>query len=409
MSTTTMGNVMATPSPPAVVKGMRLQSIDVLRGTVMIIMAIDHVRDYFHSEAFLYSPTDLSRTTVPLFLTRFITHYCAPVFIFLAGVSAYLYGSKRSKKELSFFLFSRGVWLIAAELFIVTLFQTFNPHYPFFNLQVIWATGVCMVVLSAMIYLNKSIILTLALLLIAGHNLLDAVHVPGIGVPSFAWSVLHEPGDFRFGNFLFSVKYPVLPWIGIMALGYCLGSLYAYNYDAERRKNMLLFLGVITIILFILLRLSNVYGDAGHWAIQKNFMLSLLSFLNVTKYPPSFLYTLITLGPALIFLSLAEKPLNRCTAIVATFGRVPLFYYLVHFFLIHLMAIVGAVFLGYDWQDMILSVRINTSPALKGYGFNLPTVYMVWALLLIILYPLCKWFDRFKRANLTKYKWLSYL
>jgi len=375
----------------------------------MIIMAIDHVRDYFHSDAFLYSPTDLSRTTIPLFLTRFITHYCAPVFIFLAGVCAYLYGVKRSKKELSCFLFSRGVWLIVAELFIVTLFQTFNSRYPFFNLQVIWATGICMVVMSAIIHFDKRLILTLALLIIAGHNLFDAVHVPGIGVPSFAWSVLHEPGDFRFGNFLFSVKYPVLPWIGIMALGYYLGSLYAPDYDAERRKNMLLFLGVISIVLFILLRLSNVYGDAGHWAIQKNFMLSLLSLLNVTKYPPSFLYTLITLGPALIFLSLSEKPLNRWTARIAVFGRVPLFYYLVHFFLIHLMAIAGAVFLGYRWQDMILSVRINASPALKGYGFNLVIVYMVWVVLLTILYPLCKRFDRFKRANLAKYKWLSYL
>ncbi|WP_448702668.1 DUF1624 domain-containing protein [Mucilaginibacter sp. AW1-3] len=409
MSTTTMGNVIAMPEQPAVVKGKRLESIDVLRGTVMIIMAIDHVRDYFHADAFLYSPTDLSRTTTTLFLTRFITHYCAPVFIFLAGVSAYLYGIKRSKRELSLFLFSRGVWLILAELFVVTLLQTFNPHYPFFNLQVIWATGICMVVLSVMIYLDQRLILALSLLLIAGHNLLDAVHVPGTGVPSFAWSVLHEPGDFRFGEFLFSVKYPVLPWIGVMALGYCLGSLYAPVYDAERRKNMLLFLGVIAIILFMLLRLSNVYGDAAHWAMQKTLPLGLLSFLNVTKYPPSFLYILITLGPALIFLSVAEKPLNLITARIAIFGRVPLFYYLLHFFLIHLMAIVGAGFLGYAWQDMILSVRINASAALKGYGFTLATVYLVWAILLIILYPLCKWFDSYKRANLAKHRWLSYL
>jgi len=409
MSTTSTGNVIAMPLKPAVIKGKRIESIDILRGTVMVIMAIDHVRDYFHSEAFLYSPTDLSRTTVPLFLARFVTHYCAPIFIFLAGVSAYLYGVKRSKKELSFFLFSRGIWLIVAELFIVTLLQTFNPQYPFFNLQVIWATGICMVVLSVLIHLNKRLILTIALLLITAHNFFDAIHVPGIGVPSFAWSVLHEPGDFRFGNFLFSVKYPVLPWIGIMALGYCLGSLYAPGYDAERRKNMLLFLGVISIILFMLLRLSNVYGDSAHWALQKTPTFSLLSFLNVTKYPPSFLYTLITLGPAFIFLSLAEKPLNRWTARIAVFGRVPLFYYLVHFFLIHLMAVAGAVFSGYNWQDMILSVRINASPALKGYGFNLATVYMVWAVLLIVLYPLCKRFDRFKRTNLAKYKWLSYL
>jgi len=289
----------------SVIKSKRIESIDVLRGLVMIIMAIDHTRDFFHSDAFRYSPTDLSQTSVVLFFTRWITHFCAPVFVFLAGISAYLYGSRRSKKELAFFLFTRGVWLVLAELFIVGLEQTFNPHYHYFNLQVIWATGLSMIALSAIIYLDRRLILMLGVLLIAAHNLLDTVHVPGTGLPSFLWSLLHEPGYYTFDGFSFNVRYPVLPWIGIMATGYCFGSLFASGYDPEKRRITLLSVGFGAVALFILLRLVNLYGDAAHWSLQKNGVYTFLSFLNVTKYPPSLLYVLMTLGPALIFLALA--------------------------------------------------------------------------------------------------------
>ena len=391
-----------------VAKPRRIESIDLLRGIVMIIMALDHVRDYFHADAFVYSPTDLSQTTPVLFFTRWITHFCAPVFVFLAGISARLYGAKKSKAALSFFLLKRGIWLVVAELFIVTLEWTFNPTYPFFNLQVLWATGISMIVLSGLIYMNKYIIFITGILIIVGHNLLDNFHVNGNGITSLLWSLLHEPGYFTFGNFSFSVRYPVLPWIGIMAVGYCFGSSYNPFYDSEKRRKILLLSGCGAVLLFITLRAGNFYGDAAQWSPQKNATLSLLSFLNVTKYPPSFLYILITLGPAFIFLSLAEKPLNHIASKITIFGRVPMFYYLLHIFLIHLFAIVAVITAGHKWSDMILSTRVNAAPQLKGYGFNLATVYIIWMALIFILYPLCKWFDKYKRANQFAKWWLSY-
>jgi uncharacterized membrane protein len=397
------------PSERKKIKYKRIETIDLLRGIVMIIMALDHVRDYFHKSAFLYNPEDLNHTNVILFFTRWITHYCAPVFVFLAGTSAYLYGAKRSRKELSFFLFTRGIWMVLAELFILSLFRTFNPFYHFFNLQVIWAIGISMIALSVMIYMSSRFILLTGMLLIAAHNLLDTVHVPGGGTLSFLWALLHDPGYFSFSRFTFHVHYPLLPWIGIMAIGYCFGSFYTPGYDPQKRRKKLLLLGLGSIILFFILRSGNFYGDASHWSLQKTAVFSVLSFLNITKYPPSLLYILITLGPALIFLALAERSLYAFSKKITVFGRVPMFYYLAHILLIHLFAMMGAVILGYKWSDMVLTTMINRAPALKGYGFDLLIVYMVWAGLIFILYPLCKWFDRYKRAHQSTKWWMSYL
>ena len=393
-----------------VLKSKRIESIDLLRGTVMIIMALDHVRDYFHKDAFLYDPTDLTKTSGILFFTRFITHYCAPIFVFLAGISAYLYGSKKTRQELSFFLFTRGIWLVFVEFFIIAFEITFNPTYPIFFLQVIWAIGLSMIVLSAMVYMNKHLILFIGILLIAGHNLLDGVHVPGTGPSSFLWSVLHDPGDFHIGRFTIMVKYPVLPWIGIIAVGYYFGSLYRSGFNEEERKGRLIIMGAGAIALFVFLRALNIYGDPAPWSIQKSPMYSFMSFLNVTKYPPSLLYTLITLGPALFFLALSEKPLNSFTEKVSVFGRVPMFYYLAHRLLIHLFAVVGAAVSGYKWTDMVmLTTSVYRMPELKGYGFNLFITYLVWIGLIFFLYPFCKWFDRYKRTHQQKQWWLSYL
>jgi uncharacterized membrane protein len=394
---------------PKPAKKGRVESIDFLRGSVMIIMALDHVRDYFHNEAFLFSPTDLSRTNGILFFTRFITHYCAPVFIFLAGISARLYGMKRSRKELSFFLFSRGVWLVFVELFILSLFRTFNPSYPFFNLQVIWAIGICMIVLSALVYLSRRQILLIGLVLIVAHNLLDPLQVSGKGVGAFLWSVLHQPGSFHLGHFTISVKYPVMPWIGLMAVGYYFGDWYTPGCDPVRRRLLLFLLGYSTVAVFFILRIINGYGDAARWSVQKNPFFTLLSFLNVTKYPPSLLYILITIGPALLFLAFMEGPLNRWKSMVVVFGRVAMFYYLVHILLIHLFALLAAVISGYKASDMVLSSGVDDSPGLKGYGFDLWVVYGVWIVLILLLYPLCKWFDRYKRAHQATQWWLSYL
>ena len=409
MTTLTLNKFRGATSTPSIVKRKRIESIDFLRGIVMIIMALDHVRDYFHYDAFFFDPTDLSHTSVFLFFTRFITHYCAPVFVFLAGISAYLYGVNKSKRELAYYLLTRGMWLVLAEVFIISLAWTFNPSYPMFNLQVIWAIGISMMVLSALIYLNVRFILVTAVVLIAGHNLLDTVQIPGNGFTYFLWSLLHVPGDFVVGQLNIFVRYPVIPWIGIIALGYCFGSLYNSSYDYKKRRKTLLFIGLSEITLFLFLRFFNIYGDESHWIPQNNNVFSLLSLLNVTKYPPSLLYILITLGPAMIFLSLAEKPLNTVSEKISVFGRVPFFYYVVHLYLIHLLAIIGAIISGYNWSDMILSNRINRVPELKGYGFNLLTVYLVWIGLVLLLYPFCKRFDRYKRTHQSKKHWLTYL
>jgi uncharacterized membrane protein len=390
-------------------KKPRLESIDLLRGIVIVFMALDHTRDYFHNDAFFFSPEDLSKTNVILFFTRWITHFCAPVFVLLAGMSAYLHGARTGKKELAYFLLTRGLWLVFVELFIVSLFRSFNPTYPFFNLQVIWAIGVSMLFLSAMIYLQRYWILAIGILLVAGHNLLDNVHVAGNSGLSFTWSLLHDPRSFQLGNITLRIGYPLLPWIGIMALGYCLGSLYDSGFNGVKRRTLLLVLGIASILLFVCLRIGNFYGDPSPWNGQDSFVFGVLSFMNVTKYPPSLLYCLLLLGPALFFLSVAERPLNRLTRIMIVFGRVPMFFYLAHILLIHMLAVPGVMIQGREWTDMVLNTTVLSAPSLKGYGFDLPVVYAIWVLVLLLLYPLCKKFGVYKRAHQSKKKWLNYL
>lgn len=387
----------------------------------MIIMALDHVRDYFSRDAFRFDPTDLTKTNGILFFTRWITHFCAPIFVFLSGIAACLYGNRTSKKELSFFLLTRGVWLILLEMFVVTLGWTFNLTYPIHSLQVIWAIGISMVALAGIIHMDRRLILLTGLILVAGHNLLDNIHVSGHGPLSFLWSFLHEPGSYRFGNALYLLRYPVLPWIGVMTIGYYLGALYSPAYDDEMRKVTLLSLGFGAISLFLVLRAIDVYGDPSHWSVQRNALLTFCSFLNVTKYPPSFLYILMTLGPAMVFLVFAErwqsfipypipfKPLKPLREIVAVFGRVPMFYYLAHIYLIHGLAVAGVMLQGHNASAMILPSRVNQTPDLKGYGFGLGTVYLVWIGVVVALYPLCKRYDSYKRAHLRQHWWLSYL
>jgi len=395
--------------PALAAKTERIQSIDVVRGTVMIIMALDHVRDYFHRDAFLYSPTDLTQTDATLFFTRFITHFCAPVFVLLAGTSAYLYGLRNGTRALSRFLVTRGLWLVLLELLVISTIRTFNPLLPLLNLGVIWAIGIRMIVLAALIHLPRRSILMLGIALVAGHNALDGITVPGDGVAALMWSLLHVPGHFTFGFLSINVIYPVAPWIGIIALGYCLGELYAPGYYAGTRRHHLLVGGLVAIGAFALLREFNVYGDPMPWSVQPEPLFSALSVLNVTKYPPSLLYTLITLGPACVLLACTEKVRNGLTATLAIFGRVPMFYYIVHILLIHLLAIPAVMMCGHPWTDMILDGRVNTSTVLKGYGFNLAVVYGVWIGLIVMLYPVCRWFDRYKRQHQAKQWWLSYL
>jgi uncharacterized membrane protein len=387
----------------------RVQSIDLLRGLVMIIMALDHVRDYFHADAFIYSPTDLSKTSTVLFFTRWITHFCAPVFVFLAGTSVYLMSQKKSRKELSLFLLKRGVWLIFLDLVVMTFGWIFDIHFHFIFFNVIWMFGMSMIVLAALIHLPLKIILLIGLVIVAGHNLLDNFNVEGNNLSAFLWAILHKQGSFTLTERSFFVGYPLIPWIGVMALGYCLGSLYTANYDPLKRKNILIQAGSLVILLFIILRSTNIYGDSLPWSRQHSPLFSFLSFLNVSKYPPSLLFILMTLGPVLLFLAFTENVNNRINNVVSVYGRVPLFFYVVHVYFIHLLALFAANLLpGYNWSDLILEQPLWFTDELKGYGFSLGIVYLVWIAVVVALYPLCRWYDRYKQQHKEKW-WLSYM
>ena len=387
----------------------RIQSIDLLRGLIMIIMALDHVRDYICSSSFLFDPLDLTKTNGSLFFTRWITHFCAPVFMLLAGTSAYLTGQKKTKKELSAFLFKRGLWLVFLEMIVVNFAWSFNIKLPIIFFITIWALGISMMVLAVLIHLPKKIILAFCIIIIAGHNLLDTIHVPGNTLPGFGWALLHEQQFFNWEGKIWLVGYPLIPWIGVMPLGYCLGRWYAADYDAVKRRRNLRILGISAIILFILLRFSNVYGDPVRWTAQKDNFFTFLSFMNVNKYPPSLLYLLITLGPALLFLSYTEHLKGALVRVITVYGRVPMFYYLIHIYIIHLIALFASVFIpGQNWRIWILDEPIWFTTGLKGYGFSLPVCYLIWIAVVVAVYPLCKVYDRYKQSHKEKW-WLSYL
>ncbi len=387
----------------------RIASIDLLRGAIMIIMALDHVRDYFHYSSFQFNPLDLTKTSAPIFFTRWITHYCAPIFMLLTGTSAFLVGQRKSKKELSWFLFTRGLWLVFLEMVVVNFGWNFDIHFHSIFFITIWALGISMVALAALIYLPKQIIFAIGILFVFGHNLLDTVHVEGKTAAAFGWSLLHQPSLFEWHGKIILVGYPVIPWIGIIALGYSLGNFYVASYDAAKRKKALLQIGFGAIALFILLRSGNFYGDARHWENQQSFLFNVLSFINSTKYPPSLLYALMTLGPALIFLALTENVTSRISKIISVYGRVPMLYYLLHIYLIHILAMVcSGLFTTYGWSKWILHEPLWRTQSFKGYGYPLAIVYLVWVIVVIALYPLCKRYDKYKQAHKEKW-WLSYL
>jgi uncharacterized membrane protein len=382
----------------------RIESIDLLRGVVIVIMALDHVRDYFHAGAFLYDPTDLSQTSVPLFFTRWITHFCAPVFVFLAGTSAYQIGIKKSIPELSAFLVKRGVWLIFLELTVINFAWFFNITFSFIALTVIWSLALGMIVLAGLVRLPFKWILGIGLAMVLFHDVLDSIHYD-----TLSWALTHEQNTFSWGagRNLF-VGYPLIPWVGVMALGYCLGSLYKPTVAPEKRKKILIRLGVLSVLVFIVIRWINVYGDPNPWWVQENPVFTFLSFLNVNKYPPSLLYLLVTLGPALLFLAFTEKVTGWIAHAGIIFGRVPMFFYVLHIYLIHIVALIAATSTGFAASTMVFDRWVTTSPDLKGYGFSLGVVYLVWIAVIVIMYPLCKRYEIYKRNNKDK-AWLSYL
>ncbi|HUR97209.1 MAG TPA: heparan-alpha-glucosaminide N-acetyltransferase domain-containing protein [Pyrinomonadaceae bacterium] len=447
-----------SPSPPRSLDmdietiKQRIYSVDFLRGVVMMIMLLDHTRDFVHHEALLSDPTDLGTTSVPLFFTRWITHYCAPTFVFLSGISIYLQRlNGKTDTELSRFLFTRGLWLIFLEFTIVRFSVVFNVDYRFFGMgQVIWVIGVSMIVMAALIRLPLRVVGAIGLLMIVLHNVLDRFNLP----PNIAfggsesvdltwgqslWIILHQMGVlplFSHGPVIF-LAYPLIPWVGVMAAGWAFGVVY--GWDNERRKRLLLSVGIAATLLFVGLRLSNFYGDPEPFETRAQFVagaaearaeaeraggppprqavepqlnepaFTVLSFLNTQKYPPSLLYLLMTLGPALIVLGLTDGIRGGAVwqKIAITFGRVPLFFYILQWFTAHGIAVLLSLAAGKEVAYLFMNFGDNAQAAPADHGFSLPVVHAAWIAGLILLYPLCYWYGNYKRKN--KHWLLSYL
>jgi uncharacterized membrane protein len=384
---------------PAPALRPRLDGIDFLRGLVMAIMVLDHARDFFGGGTM--NPRDVHDTG--LFLTRWITHFCAPIFVLLAGVSAFLYGNRgRSKAEVTRFLLGRGLWLIMIELTVVRLALTFNLDYDFAFMQVIWAIGCAMLVLAGLIHLPRWAIATFALTMIAGHNLLDSVQVHGAW--HWLWVLAHAPGELQpTPSMQILAIYPLIPWVAVMAAGYAVAPVFL-RPEAERRRTLLA-IGLLVTIGFVLLRAANVYGDPAPWTAQGSFVPTLLSFINCEKYPPSLLYLTMTIGPGLILLALFRNASSRLSRVIVAIGRVPFLFYVVHIVLLHAMAIALAQLTVGETDWLFRHMPIFHKPA--DYGLSLPGVYALWVLTLALLYPMCRWFGALKQRR--KDWWLSYL
>lgn len=403
---------MAASAIPAPLAPPRIQSVDALRGAIMMLMAIDHIRDFVAQSAQRFLPTDLTRTTPAIFFTRWITHFCAPVFMLTAGLGAYFWMTRghHSKGELSRLLISRGLWLIVLEITILRLVLlsqisfTANPVL----LIILWAIGISMIGLAGLIYLPMRVIAAVSIAIIALHNLLDHVTAKRFGSAAWIWDILHQQNVFAFHGINFVTAYPVLPWIGVVAAGYCLGTVF--EWDVHRRQIFLVRTGLALAAAFVVVRSVNIYGDPVRWSHQASPVFTVLSFLNDTKYPPSLDFLLMTLGPAMVVMAWLERFHFHFTNPLIVFGRVPFFYYGAHLLLAHLIAI-GMNFVRYGAKSFLLiappSMGSSNELFPVDYGFPLWTVYLVWVVVLLLLYPVCLWF-----AGLKQHRhdwWLTYL
>jgi uncharacterized membrane protein len=390
----------------------RILSVDALRGLAMVIMALDHVREYFHWATMQFQPEDLRQTTTALFLTRWITHFCAPVFMFTAGIGAFLWLQRRTKAELSRFLlsrflWSRGLWLVLLELTVVRFGMTFSFTSGSTILEVIWALGCSMIALGFLVYLPTRVLAVFSVLVIALHNLADPVTAARFGRLGWLWNILHQQGMFHAGSVPVVTAYPLVPWVAVMAAGYCFGEVLLL--DPARRPQWMVGTGLCLSIAFVVIRAINVYGDPAPWSRAYPGM-TLLSFLRCTKYPPSLDFLLMTLGPAILLMGCWDKVRWASWNPLIVFGRVPLFYVVVHLFLIHGLTLMAAL-LRYGHAGFLL----NPLPSMGGdrqlyppdYGYGLAAVYGIWAIVVALMYPVCLWFARLKSRRSDW--WLSYL
>jgi len=395
---------MTAPTPRPL--RQRIESVDVVRGVIMIVMALDHTRDFFGNAA--ASPTDLATTTPALFMTRWVTHFSAPVFFLLSGVGAWLMRRRRTTAELSFFLFTRGIWLVFLDAVLFRFLLQFNVDYHVTIFTVLWALGWSMVVLAGLVRLPSTAVAVFGAVMIVGHNLLDPIEAQAFGSLAPLWNVLHSPGVlYASPGHLVIVGYPLIPWIGVMALGYGLGPIY--SLEAPHRRAILVRGGLALSTAFVVLRAMNVYGDPSPWSGQQSALFTALSFLNVTKYPPSLLFLLMTLGPALLFLGLVDGRTPRLLRPALVFGKVPMFYFLLHFTIIHVLAVLVALvrFGAVHW--MFESPTPDRYPVTQppGWPASLPVVYLYWIAVVLLAYPACRWYAALKARRSDP--WLSYL
>lgn len=401
---------VADPSAVPVKTGQRLASVDLLRGLVMVLMALDHTRDYVHADAMISRPEDLTQTTAAIFFTRWITHFCAPVFMFCAGIGASFWSERRgaAPATLSRFLITRGLWLVVLEFTLVRVGFYFNLDYSLIILLVFWALGLSMIALAGLVHLPFRVLLAVSVGMILLHNLADGVRAASFGDWAWVWQLLHQPGLIQTRGPLLLVAYPLIPWIGVMAAGYCFGRLY--RLSSQRRSALFIRMGVALTLAFVALRILNLYGDPNPWTAQGSPIFTILSFLNTTKYPPSLQFLLMTLGPAIAFLGWTDSARLSDRNPLLVFGRVPLFYFVLHIPLIHALA-VAMTFVEYGAAPFLF-----TPPPTLGtprdafppdYGWSLGTTYIIWLMVVAALYPVCLWFSRVK-ARSRKW-WVSYL
>jgi uncharacterized membrane protein len=387
----------------------RIQSVDALRGLVMIIMALDHVRDFFHTGAMSFQPDDLTRTTVALFFTRWITHLCAPVFAFTAGVGAFLWLNQgRSREQLSRFLWTRGLWLVLLDLIVVRFGMFFSLTSGPVILSVLWVLGWSMVLLGFLARLPLRVIAASSISVIVLHNLADPISAATFGSGAWIWNILHQPALLLWKGVPIIAAYSVVPWFAVMAAGYSFGPILLMNSPARRK--WLLRLGIGLTFGFVLLRFLNVYGDPQPWSSQASPAFTILSFLRCSKYPPSLNFLLMTLGPAMLIWSWLDRLVLSRNNPLVVFGRVPLFYFIVHLYVMHALSYVFALarygnvsFLSHPTPSMGGSTDLYP----PGYGYDLPAVYGVWVLVVVLMYPACLYLSRLKEHR--RDRWLSYI
>jgi uncharacterized membrane protein len=399
---------------------LRLDAIDLVRGVVMILMVLDHTRDFVHAGGIMSNPLDPGTTTILLYVTRWVTHLCAPTFALLAGLGVGLRRLRGATTgEVSWFLFTRGLWLVVLELTLFRIIIWFNVDFTFLSfLQVIWAIGASMLALSALVRLPPAALAAVAGVILIGHNALDAIGLPfwtpgsNVPVPGFGgavWLLLHQFGMFPVGGWpgpIVLVQYPLLPWIGLVTAGYVMASIYAW--PGERRRRMLALTAVTMLAVFLVLRTFNIYGDPADWAPQPTFVQSAMAFMNVQKYPPSLSYVLVTLVPALLTLAALD---GRTIAgglwgAVVTFGRVPLFFYVLQWLTAHVSGMIVTALQGKS-IDGYFKHLLDMFQNPPDFGGPLWTVYVCWIVSLLAIYPLCRWFAGVKARR--REWWLSYL